>query len=132
MKRPVFQGPGFADHRVSEWQWVLATVLRFVAVLLVIAAVVYLVRAFLSSRPGTPHLATPFRSPGLDELDMRYARGEVKWLLRTHQGRWIPYAALYEGAKMLGLVMGANHQRLPAGLKRRLSAIPPAWDGRGA
>ena len=77
MKRPVFQGPGFAVHRVSEWQWVLATVLRFVAVLLVIAAVVYLVRAFLSSRPGTPHLATPFRSPGLDELDMRYARGEV-------------------------------------------------------
>ena len=77
MKGPYFQGPGFAVHRVSEWQWVLATVLRFIAVLLVIAAIVYLARAFLLSRPRPPQGPTPFRSPGLDELDMRYARGEV-------------------------------------------------------
>ena len=77
MKGPFFDGPGIAVHRVSEWQWVLATVLRFVAVVLVIAAVVYLVLAFLRSRPLTPRSAPPFRSPGLDELDMRYARGEV-------------------------------------------------------
>lgn len=76
-KGPFLRGPGFAVHRVSEWQWVLATVLRFIAVLLVIAAIVYLVRAFLMSRPRVPHGHAPFRSPGLDELDMRYARGEV-------------------------------------------------------
>jgi putative membrane protein len=56
---------------------VLASVLRFVALLLVVAAVVYLVRAFLQSRAQAPRYAAPFRSPGLDELDMRYARGEV-------------------------------------------------------
>jgi uncharacterized membrane protein len=77
MKGPFFQGPGFAVHRGSEWQWVLASVLRFIAVLLVIAAIVYLVRAYLLSRPRTPQGPAPFRSPGLDELDMRYARGEV-------------------------------------------------------
>jgi uncharacterized membrane protein len=76
-REPVFQGPNIGVHRVDEWQWVLASVLRFVALLLVIAAVVYLVRAFLQSRAQAPRHATPFRSPGLDELDMRYARGEV-------------------------------------------------------
>lgn len=76
--RPAFRGPGFAGHQVSEWQLVLATVLRFVAVLLVIAAIVYLARSFLQARAQTPHHAPPaLRSPGLDELDMRYARGEV-------------------------------------------------------
>ena len=74
---PVFQGPNFAIHRVSEWQWVLATVLRFVAVVLVIAAIVYLALSFMRSRAQAPRFAAPFRSPGLDELDMRYARGEV-------------------------------------------------------
>lgn len=77
MKRPVFPGPGFAARPVGEWQWVLATVLRFVALLLVIAAIVYLVRSFLLSRAQPSRYATPFRSPGLDELDLRYARGEV-------------------------------------------------------
>jgi uncharacterized membrane protein len=76
--RPAFRGPGFAGHQVSEWQLVLAMVLRFVAVLLVIAAIVYLARSFLQARAQTPHHAPPaLRSPGLDELDMRYARGEV-------------------------------------------------------
>jgi uncharacterized membrane protein len=76
-RKPMFPGPGVQVHRVSEWQWVLASVLRFVALLLVIAAVVYLVRAFLQSRSQAPRYAAPFRSPGLDELDLRYARGEV-------------------------------------------------------
>jgi uncharacterized membrane protein len=76
--RPAFRGPGFEGHQVSEWQFVLATVLRFVAVLLVIAAIVYLARFFLQTRAQTPHHAPPPpRSAGLDELDMRYARGEV-------------------------------------------------------
>jgi uncharacterized membrane protein len=76
--RPAFRGPGFEGHDVSEWQWVLATVLRFVAVLLVIAAIVYVARSFLQARAQTPHHAPPaLRSPGLDELDLRYARGEV-------------------------------------------------------
>jgi uncharacterized membrane protein len=76
-RKPMFPGPGVEVHRVSEWQWVLASVLRFVALLLVVAAVVYLVRAFLQSRAQAPRYAAPLRSPGLDELDMRYARGEV-------------------------------------------------------
>lgn len=80
LKRPFFPGPGGPNvviHRGSEWQWVLASILRFVAVILIIAAIVYLVRAFLQSRGQAPVATTPWRSPGLDELDMRYARGEV-------------------------------------------------------
>ena len=61
---------------VGGWPWVLATVLRFVALLLIIAAIVYLVRAFLMARRA-PRATPPVRSPGLDELDMRYARGEL-------------------------------------------------------
>jgi rhamnosyltransferase len=56
-----------------------------------------------------------------------YARGEVAWLWRTGQARWIPYAALYEATKMAGLVAGANHERIPTELKRRLSAMPSYW-----
>jgi rhamnosyltransferase len=57
----------------------------------------------------------------------RYARGELIWLWRTGQRRWIPYAALYEGVKLIGLVLGANHRRLPVAVKRRLSAMPDFW-----
>ena len=58
---------------------------------------------------------------------VRYAREEVAWLWRSGQRRWLPYTALYEGLKLLGLVLGANHRRLPLPLKRRLSALPSHW-----
>ncbi len=58
---------------------------------------------------------------------VRYAREEVAWLWRTGQRRWLPYTAVYEGVKMLGLLLGANHRRLPLPLKRRLSALPSHW-----
>lgn len=59
---------------------------------------------------------------------LRYARGELAWLRQTDQRRWIPYAALYEGVKLTGLVLGTNHRRLPLALKRRFSALPAHWD----
>jgi rhamnosyltransferase len=57
----------------------------------------------------------------------RYAVGEVMWLWRTRQARWIPYAIVYESVKMVGLLLGANHRRLPLAAKRRLSALPGFW-----
>jgi rhamnosyltransferase len=59
---------------------------------------------------------------------VRYARGELGWLLRTRQGRWIPYTLLYELAKGAGLLLGAQQRRLPLWLKRRMSALPDYWD----
>ncbi len=59
---------------------------------------------------------------------LRYARGELVWLWTTGRRRWIPYTAVYESAKMVGLVLGANHRRLPLSVKRRLSALPSHWD----
>jgi rhamnosyltransferase len=59
---------------------------------------------------------------------VRYALGELRWLWRTGQRRWIPYAAVYESAKMLGLVLGANHEALPAALRRRFTGIPSGWE----
>ena len=58
---------------------------------------------------------------------VRYAREEVAWLWRSGLRRWLPYAAVYEGAKFAGLQLGARHRRLPAGLRRRLSASPNYW-----
>jgi rhamnosyltransferase len=57
----------------------------------------------------------------------RYARGEMLWLWQTRQRRWIPYAVIYEGCKLIGLVLGANHRRLPLPIKRRLSALSDFW-----
>jgi rhamnosyltransferase len=59
---------------------------------------------------------------------VRYARGELGWLVRTGQARWIPYTVLYELAKGAGLMLGAQHRHLPRGLKRRMSALPDYWD----
>lgn len=58
----------------------------------------------------------------------RYARGEVAWLWRTGQRRWLPYAAVYETVKFMGLQLGRRHRRLPQSLKRRLSGLPAQWD----
>jgi rhamnosyltransferase len=59
---------------------------------------------------------------------VRYALGEIAWLWRTGQGRWLPYAAVYELSKFAGLQLGRRHRRLPSGLKRRLSANPRHWE----
>jgi rhamnosyltransferase len=59
---------------------------------------------------------------------LRYAREELAWLVRTGQRRWIPYAAVYELAKFLGLQAGAHHARLPLSLKRRVSFYPSYWE----
>ena len=53
--------------------------------------------------------------------------GTLVGLWRTGQRRRIPYAALYESIKMLGLLLGANRRRLPLAAKRRLSALPAFW-----
>jgi rhamnosyltransferase len=53
-----------------------------------------------------------------------YARGELTWLWRTGQRRWIPYAVAYEGAKFAGLQLGLRHERLPQWLRARLTGLP--------
>jgi rhamnosyltransferase len=57
-----------------------------------------------------------------------YARGQLTWLWRTGQRRWIPYAISYEGIKFLGLQLGARHRLIPLPLKKRLSALPSYWE----
>jgi rhamnosyltransferase len=63
---------------------------------------------------------------------VRYAREELAWLVRTGQRRWIPYAAVYELAKFLGLQAGARHRTLPLWLKRRWSFYPGYWQSRAS
>lgn len=66
-------------------------------------------------------------SRALRAAAIRYARGEIAWLWRSGQARWIPYAAVYETVKAVGLLLGANHRRLPLAAKRRLSSLPGFW-----
>lgn len=54
----------------------LAIVLHFVAILVVVAATIYIVLRILRHR-ASRRPAEPVRSPGVDELDLRYARGEI-------------------------------------------------------
>ena len=58
---------------------------------------------------------------------LRYARGELAWLVRSGQARWIPYAAVYELAKLAGLALGSQHRRLPRRLVARCTASPAWW-----
>ena len=53
-----------------------------------------------------------------------YAAGELGWLWRTGQRRWIPYATAYELAKLAGLELGRRHRLVPAPLRRRLTNYP--------
>jgi len=57
----------------------------------------------------------------------RYAREEVRWLLRHGYAGWLPYAVVYEGAKFAGLHLGELHHRLPLPIKRRFSGTPQYW-----
>jgi rhamnosyltransferase len=63
----------------------------------------------------------------LRQAAVAYVRGELGWLWRTGQWQWIPYAAAYESTKMLGLLLGVRHERIPLGVKRRLSAMASHW-----
>jgi rhamnosyltransferase len=58
---------------------------------------------------------------------LNYGWGELRWLWRTDQRGWIPYTIMYEVTKMLGLVLGINHERLPLWLSARFSGIPAGW-----
>jgi len=56
-----------------------------------------------------------------------YARGELRWLIRSGYARAIPYTFTYELAKFAGLQAGVRHHWLPSRVKRRLSAHPDFW-----
>ena len=64
----------------------------------------------------------------LRQAAVAYVRGELRWLWRTGQWQWIPYAAAYESTKMLGLMLGTKHERIPLSVKRRLSAMASYWE----
>jgi glycosyltransferase involved in cell wall biosynthesis len=56
-----------------------------------------------------------------------YAVGELNWLWRTGQRRWIPYAVVYELGKLVGLELGKRHRIIPTALKRRMTNYPGYW-----
>jgi rhamnosyltransferase len=58
----------------------------------------------------------------------RYGVEEIKWLRRSGNARWIPYACIYEMAKFVGLQLGTRHRWLPRWLKKRCSQSPAYWD----
>jgi rhamnosyltransferase len=67
------------------------------------------------------------RRKGID-----YARGEIRWLVQTGNARWIPYTCVYEGFKLVGIELGARHERLPLWLKRRWTRYPGWFESASA
>jgi len=63
----------------------------------------------------------------LRRAGVQYAKGELAWLWTTGQRRWIPYTALYELAKFVGLQLGRRHRLLPRAVKTRVSAYSQHW-----
>lgn len=58
---------------------------------------------------------------------IRYAVGELRYLWRGGNARWVPYAIVYEGAKLLGLQLGLRWKRLPRRLVLRFTGSPAYW-----
>ena len=56
-----------------------------------------------------------------------YMRAELGWLIGSGNARWIPYASVYELAKLAGLQLGARHRSLPLWLKLRCTMNPGYW-----
>ena len=75
-------------------------------------------RAYLGAEPSRSVL----RRTALD-----YMRRELGWLIRSGNARWIPYASVYELAKLAGLQLGARHRSLPMWLKLRCTMNPAYW-----
>jgi rhamnosyltransferase len=73
------------------------------------------------------YLAGPAAAGALRGSAWRYGAGEVRWLARTGNRRWIPYACAYELAKFAGLQLGRRHRLLGPRLSARLSARPDWW-----
>jgi rhamnosyltransferase len=55
---------------------------------------------------GRSYVAGEESRAALRRAFKRYAVGEIRWLWRTGRRRWIPYAAVYELAKLAGLQLG--------------------------
>ncbi len=55
---------------------------------------------------GRSYVAGEESRAALRRAFKRYAVGELRWLWRTGRRRWIPYAAVYELAKLTGLQLG--------------------------
>jgi rhamnosyltransferase len=55
---------------------------------------------------GRSYVAGEESRAALRRAFRRYAVGELSWLWRTGRRRWIPYAAVYELAKLAGLQLG--------------------------
>jgi hypothetical protein len=55
---------------------------------------------------------------------LRDAGEELAWLVRSGQGRSIPYAAVCEFGSSWVFSSGAHHRRLPLWLKQRCSFFP--------
>ncbi len=73
------------------------------------------------------YLSGPGSAAALRGNVLRYANGELRWLGRTGNRRWIPYTCVYELAKFAGLQLGRRHRLLGKGISRRLSARPDWW-----
>jgi rhamnosyltransferase len=63
----------------------------------------------------------------LRRAQLAYARGELAFLRDEAALRDLPYTAVYELAKLVGLELGRRERLLPRALKRRLSATPQFW-----
>jgi len=58
---------------------------------------------------------------------LNHVKEEVKFLARSGNLKWIPYAHLYDFCKFLGLSLGQKERYLPLALKKQLSMHSYYW-----
>lgn len=58
---------------------------------------------------------------------MRYLRSEISFLIRSGKAFLIPEALLRNSLKYIGYTLGRHHDRIPAGIARRLSMNAGWW-----
>ena len=84
-------------------------------------------RAYLAGEEGELPRASAVGKSVLRDNALRYAREELRWLVRSRQMHWLPYTLVYELSKFLGLQMGIRYHLLPSFLIRRCTGMPLYW-----
>jgi rhamnosyltransferase len=119
MRREVFERFRFADDIImsEDQEWSQRVLLAGYELRYVADAVVR------HSHPYTVRQAfRRFFDSGVS-AERAYMAGGAQ----TGQRRWLPYVAVYEGAKFAGLQLGTRWRRLPRSLVLRMTAVPSYW-----
>jgi rhamnosyltransferase len=62
---------------------------------------------------------------------LAYVKKEMRFLMKSGNVNWLPYAVLYDLAKCSGVLLGKREKWIPQAFKKRLGMFKNHWQGKG-